>query len=137
MRVSFDLDEVLFVDPETYETEPALRFPFNRIYKERLRLGTVKLIHRLQQEGFEVWVYTSSMRSQNYIRSLFQHYGVHFNGIINLNETGAFLFGELQKGADREELIQKLLAEYDVTPEKAANDIDIFIQKAKDADVLE
>ena len=60
-----------------------------------------------------------------------------FNGIINLNETGAFLFGELQKGADREELIQKLLAEYDVTPEKAANDIDIFIQKAKDADVLE
>ena len=84
MRVSFDLDEVLFVDPETYETEPPLRFPFNRIYKERLRLGTVKLIHRLQQEGFEVWVYTSSMRSQNYIRSLFQHYGVHFNGIINL-----------------------------------------------------
>ena len=58
-----------------------------------------------------------------------------FNGIINLNETGAFLFGELQKGADREELIQKLLAEYDVTPEKAANDIDIFIQKAKDADL--
>lgn len=60
-----------------------------------------------------------------------------FNGIINLNETGAFLFGELQKGADREELIEKLLAEYDVTPEKAANDIDTFIQKAKDADVLE
>lgn len=62
---------------------------------------------------------------------------LNFNGIINLNETGAFLFGELQKGADREELIQKLLAEYDVTPEKAAIDIDTFIQKAKDADVLE
>lgn len=62
---------------------------------------------------------------------------LNFNGIINLNETGAFLFGELQKGADREELIQKLIAEYDVTPEKAAIDIDTFIQKAKDADVLE
>ena len=62
---------------------------------------------------------------------------LNFNGIINLNETGAFLFGELQKGADREELIEKLLAEYDVTPEKAANDIDTFIKKAKDADVLE
>ena len=60
-----------------------------------------------------------------------------FNGIINLNETGAFLFGELQKGADREELIERLLAEYDVTQEKAASDIDIFIQKVKDADVLE
>ena len=60
-----------------------------------------------------------------------------FNGIINLNETGAFLFGELQKGADREELIERLLAEYDVTQEKAASDIDIFIKKVKDADVLE
>ena len=38
-----------------------------------------------------------------------------FNGIINLNETGAFLFGLLQDGADREELIAKMLEEYDVT----------------------
>ena len=60
-----------------------------------------------------------------------------FNGIINLNGTGAFLFGLLQEGAEREELIEKLLDEYDVTPEKAASDIDIFLQKVKDADVLE
>lgn len=60
-----------------------------------------------------------------------------FNGIINLNETGAFLFGLLQKGADREELIEKMLEEYDVSREKAASDIDIFIQKVKEADVLE
>lgn len=60
-----------------------------------------------------------------------------FNGIVNLNETGAFLFEILQKGADREELLEKMLDEYDVTPEKASADIDIFIQKLKDADVLE
>lgn len=60
-----------------------------------------------------------------------------FNGIITLNETGAFLFGILQQGADREELIDKLLTEYDVTPEKAAADIDVFLQKVRDADVLE
>ena len=60
-----------------------------------------------------------------------------FNGIINLNESGAFLFEILQKGAEREELIENLLAEYDVSPEKAAADVDKFIQKAKDADVLE
>lgn len=60
-----------------------------------------------------------------------------FNGIINLNETGAFLFEILQKGADREELLKKMLDEYDVTHEKASSDIDIFIQKLKDADVLE
>ena len=60
-----------------------------------------------------------------------------FNGIINLNETGAFLFGLLQDGADREELIAKMLEEYDVTEERAASDIDIFIEKVKAADVLE
>lgn len=60
-----------------------------------------------------------------------------FNGIINLNETGAFLFGLLQNGAEREELISKLLDEYEVTPEKASNDVDVFISKVKEADILE
>ena len=60
-----------------------------------------------------------------------------FNGIINLNETGAFLFGLLQQGADREELLAKMLEEYDVTSEKAAADINKFLEKVKAADVLE
>ena len=60
-----------------------------------------------------------------------------FNGIINLNETGAFLFGLLQKGATKEELLEKLLEEYDVTEEKASADIEVFIGNVKDADILE
>lgn len=60
-----------------------------------------------------------------------------FNGIINLNETGAFLFRILQNGASREELLSKLLDEYEVTPQKAEKDIDLFIVKVKDADILE
>ena len=83
MRVSFDLDEVLFVSLETHKTEPPLRFPLDRIYKERLRLGTPDLIRSLQKLGYEVWVYTSSFRSDTYIRRLFSYYGVHFDGIIN------------------------------------------------------
>ena len=83
MRVSFDLDEVLFVNPKTHKTEKELRFPFNRIYKERLRLGTPDLINSLQKLGYEVWVYTSSFRSENYIKLLFRHYGVRFDGIVN------------------------------------------------------
>ncbi len=83
MRVSFDLDEVLFVSPETHKTEKALPFPLNRIYKERLRLETPALIGRLQSMGYEVWVYTSSFRSEKYIRTLFRLYGVHFDGIVN------------------------------------------------------
>ena len=62
---------------------------------------------------------------------------LNFNGIINLNETGAFLFELLQKGAERDELVDKMLEEYDVDREKAEADIDVFIQKVRDADVLE
>ena len=83
MKISFDLDEVLFVRPDKYETEPPLRFPYNKLYPERLRKGTVDLIHQLQEEGFEVWVYTSSFRTAVYIRALFRHYGVRFDDIVN------------------------------------------------------
>ena len=83
MRISFDLDEVLFVNPQKYETEKPLRFPMNRLFPERLRKGTVRLIHELQKRGFEVWVYTSSYRTELYIRALFRNYGVRFDHIVN------------------------------------------------------
>ena len=60
-----------------------------------------------------------------------------FNGVMNLNETGAFLFEQLQNGIEKEELVCKMLDEYDDTEEKASADIDAFINKLKDADVFE
>ncbi len=83
MRISFDLDEVLFVNPKDHKTEPPLGFPWKYFYQEQLRLGTPELINKLQSLGYEVWVYTSSFRSERYIRSLFRHYGVKFDGIVN------------------------------------------------------
>ncbi len=83
MRISFDLDDVLFVDPKHFETEPPLPFPLNRIFIERLRKGTPELINELQKEGFEVWVYTSSFRSERYIRQLFRRYHVQFDEVVN------------------------------------------------------
>ena len=83
MRVSFDLDEVLFVSPKTHKTEPELPFPLRNFFRERLRLGTPDLIRELQRQGYEVWVYTSSFRSESYIRRLFRCYGVRFDGIVN------------------------------------------------------
>lgn len=94
MRVSFDLDEVLFVNPDTHKTEPALQFPLRKYYKERLRAGTPDLINTLQKMGFEVWIYTSSFRSENYIKGLFRHYGVRFDGIVN----GTRHLKEVQQG---------------------------------------
>lgn len=83
MKISFDLDDVLFVSPDNYEVEPELRFPLNRMFPERLRKGTVRLIHELQARGFEVWVYTSSFRSEVYIRTLFRYYNIRFSQIVN------------------------------------------------------
>ena len=83
MIISFDLDGVLFVDPETYEIEPPLAYPLSRLYPDRLRKGTVDLIHRLKEQKFQVWVYTSSYRRERSIRWLFRHYHVKFDKIIN------------------------------------------------------
>ena len=83
MRVSFDLDEVLFVSPETHKTEPPPVFPLNRFFRERLRAGTPELIRTLQEKGFRVWIYTSSSRTERYIRALFRLYGVRLDGIVN------------------------------------------------------
>lgn len=60
-----------------------------------------------------------------------------FNGIINLNETGAFLFELLQQGATKDELLKKMIEEYSVSQKKASDDIDIFIEKVREADILE
>ena len=62
---------------------------------------------------------------------------VDFSGIIKLTESGAFLWKLLEKGADREELIAKMLEEYAVDEATAAADIDRFITKLREADLIE
>ena len=42
-----------------------------------------------------------------------------FKGVITLNETGAFLWKALEKGADEQSLVSSLLDEYDVKKEQA------------------
>jgi hypothetical protein len=110
MRVSFDLDEVLFVSSKTHKTEPALAFPLNRIFTERLRLGTPELIHTLQDLGYKVWIYTSSFRSERYIRWLFRLYHIRLDGIVN----GQRHLKEVQR--DRKETLpQKLPSRYRIS----------------------
>jgi len=110
MRVSFDLDEVLFVAPQTHKTEPPLPFPLNKIYKERLRYGTPDLIRTLQKMGYEVWIYTSSFRTEAYIKRLFRFYGVVFDGIVN----GTRHLREVQQ--DRAETLpQKMPSRYRIS----------------------
>ena len=62
---------------------------------------------------------------------------LEFNGMMNLNETGAFLFEKMIDGISRDDLIKALTDEYDVDDETAAEDVDAFIQKVKDQDLFE
>ncbi|MDD6065906.1 MAG: PqqD family protein [Firmicutes bacterium] len=47
-----------------------------------------------------------------------------FCGIINLNESARILWEALEKGATREELVEKLKGAYDISTERASQDVD-------------
>ena len=50
-----------------------------------------------------------------------------FNGMITVNETGAFLWEQLVKGTNKEELLRTMVETYEVTREEAERDIDEFL----------
>ncbi len=59
-----------------------------------------------------------------------------FSGVITLNEVGAFIWQILEKGADKQEILDKMLAEYDVSRETAEKDIDEYIEKLRGAELI-
>ena len=60
-----------------------------------------------------------------------------FNGIIKLNETGCFIWNILAQGAEKNDVVAKLLDEYDVDEETASRDVDAFINSLKENNILE
>ncbi len=57
----------------------------------------------------------------------------NFKGIIKLNEVGAFLWSHLEKGASKEQLVEKLLGEYDIDSNTATSDVEDFVKYIKEA----
>lgn len=60
-----------------------------------------------------------------------------FNGMITLNDSGAFLWRELEKGSDVDGLTAALLGEYDVDEATARKCSADFIEKLKEAGCVE
>lgn len=74
----------------------------------------------------------------NYIVISVGEDAVDFNGMITLNETGAFLWNIIaEKDVDKDELVEALLNEYDVDAETAGNDVEDFIKKLAEGKLLE
>ncbi len=63
---------------------------------------------------------------------------VEFNGIINLNDTGAFLWERLEKGATEDELVTAILNNYtDVDEATARKSVQDFVKTLHDAGCLD
>lgn len=60
-----------------------------------------------------------------------------FNGMMSLNDTGAFLFGKMIEGISREDLIKAVMEEYEIDEELATKDVDNFIEKVKGENLFE
>lgn len=61
----------------------------------------------------------------------------HFNGMMRLNESGAFAFRLMQQGITEEELIIRLMEEYEVSEQTARKDVAAFTAALREADALE
>ena len=59
-----------------------------------------------------------------------------FGGALVLNDTGALIYEQLQAGKTAEEAAAALVAEYDVTPEKALADVQKTIDSLREAGVV-
>lgn len=59
-----------------------------------------------------------------------------FHGMIQLNDTGAFLWKQLERGCTKEELLQRVLETYEIAEEQAGADIDAFLQTVEKAGLL-
>lgn len=62
---------------------------------------------------------------------------IDFNGMMSLNETGAFIFGKMIDGISREELIEAVIEKYQIDEALAETDVDDFIKKVKGEDLFE
>ena len=61
----------------------------------------------------------------------------NFNGIIRLNSTGKFLWELMQNDISEQELVEKMISEYDVDEDTAKKDIDVYLEILRGADLLE
>lgn len=55
---------------------------------------------------------------------------VEFNGLISLNETSALIWKMIEEGSSKEDILNKIISEYDIDEETANSDMNEFIQTA-------
>ncbi|MBQ1186495.1 MAG: PqqD family protein [Clostridia bacterium] len=59
------------------------------------------------------------------------------DGVITLNETGAFIFSRINEQADFNSIVEDFFNEYDVTREEAEKAVSSFVETLKNSELLE
>lgn len=75
--------------------------------------------------------------AENYVVVPIDNVNNDFKGMIQLNETGAFLFEQLQQEKTLDELLALMLEKYDIDTHKAKNDVELFVAKLKKDGLLD
>ena len=60
-----------------------------------------------------------------------------FNGMITLNDSGSFFWDCLTHETTIDEVVEKVISEYDIDKETAKRDIEKFIKMLEDNNLLE
>ena len=62
---------------------------------------------------------------------------IDFKGIMTLTGIAPFVWARLEEGCSREDLLAKVLAEYDVSPEQAQQDLDELLARMQELGLVE
>ena len=60
-----------------------------------------------------------------------------FKGVVRLNNTGSFLWKQLENETTEAELVSALLEKYDVSEELAKNDVEAFVAMVRNAGLID
>jgi len=62
---------------------------------------------------------------------------LEYNGMIIINETGAFIWKALMDGMNEQELLNKMVEEFDVKLDEASADLNEFLLYLKNVGLVE
>ncbi len=117
MRITLDMDEIVFSAEKDGKTEKPLPFFIRRFYPEKLRVGIPSLFSFCAASGYDIWLYSSGYKSLDYIRELLKLYHTQVTGIITGTARKA------PKDTATSEAMEKLFAAKYVRTVHADNDL--------------
>lgn len=62
---------------------------------------------------------------------------INFNGMVTVNEVGKFIWQQLYEDLAQDELLQRIIQEYDIDEQTAAEDMEEFLEKLKQGGLLQ